>query len=255
MTAPIWLLGCGNMGGALLGRWLAEDMGPVAVIDPAAKGMPAAVSVSAEPPQGRPDVLVLAVKPQVWRAAASPLASVVGPMTLVVSVMAGVTTADLASVFPHSAIVRAMPNTPASIGQGATALFTSAGDLAEGAAEALFGPAGTTVWLTDETDFDAVTAVSGSGPAYVFAFIEALAAAGVAAGLEAGLASRLARATVTGAAALAVADSAPASELRARVTSPGGTTAAGLAVLTPGLSPLLIDTVAAASARSKALAG
>lgn len=248
MTSPIWLLGCGNMGGALLSRWQAEDMGPVAVIDPATGG--------AVPPEGRPDVLVLAVKPQVWREAVMPLADRVGPLTLVVSVMAGVTTADLASVFAGSAIVRAMPNTPAAIGMGATALFTGAGDLAEGAAEALFGPAGTTLWLTDEGDFDAVTAVSGSGPAYVFAFIEALAAAGEAAGLEAGLAARLARATVTGAAALAAADAAvTAEELRRRVTSPGGTTAAGLAVLMLGLWPLLTDTVAAAAARSKGLSG
>jgi pyrroline-5-carboxylate reductase len=234
------------MGGALLGRWQAEDMGPVAVIDPAL-GSPL-------PPDGRPDVLVLAVKPQVWREAVVPLLDRVGPLTLVVSVMAGVTTADLASVFADSPIVRAMPNTPAAIGMGATALFTAAGDLAEGAAEALFGPAGTTLWLTDEGDFNAVTAVSGSGPAYVFAFIEALAAAGEAAGLEAGLAARLARATVTGAAALAAADAAvSAEELRRRVTSPGGTTAAGLAVLVPGLWPLATETVAAAAARSRAL--
>lgn len=247
MTAPIWLLGCGNMGGALLGRWVAEDMGPVAVIDPAVPGADV-------PPQGRPDVLVLAVKPQAWRAAAAPLVGRIGPMTLVVSVMAGVGTADLAEVFPGSAIIRAMPNTPAGIGAGVTALFTAAGDLAEGAAEALFSAAGTTVWLTDEGDFDAVTAVSGSGPAYVFAFIEALASAGVAAGLEAGLAARLARATVTGAAALAAADgTVSAADLRARVTSPGGTTAAGLQVLLPGLVPLVADTVKAAAARSRQL--
>ena len=235
------------MGGALLGRWRAEDMGPVAVIDPALPG-------SDVLPDGRPDVLVLAVKPQVWREAVAPLANSMGPMTLVVSVMAGVTTADLATVFSGSAIIRAMPNTPAGIGAGVTALFTTAGDLAEGAAEALFSAVGTTVWLSDEGDFDAVTAVSGSGPAYVFAFIEALAAAGEAAGLEAGLASRLARATVTGAAALAAADaSISAAEFRRRVTSPGGTTAAGLAVLVPGLAPLVVDTVAAAAARSRAL--
>jgi pyrroline-5-carboxylate reductase len=253
VTAPIWLLGCGNMGGALLGRWLAEDMGPVAVIDPAPRALPDGVSASAQPPEGRPDVLVLAVKPQVWREAVLPLISKTGPLTLVVSVMAGVTTADIASVFPGAAIIRAMPNTPAAIGQGVTALFTRAGDLAEGAAEALFSAAGATVWLENEADFDAVTAVSGSGPAYVFAFIEALAAAGAAAGLEPGLAARLARATVTGAAALAATDPAPAATLRERVTSPGGTTAAGLAVLQPGLVPIVEATVAAAAARSRQL--
>ena len=253
MRAPIWLLGCGNMGGALLVRWLAEGMGPVAVIDPAPRALPEGVAAAAEPPQGRPDVLVLAVKPQVWRAAAAPLADRIGPLTLVFSVMAGVTTADIAAVFPGSAIIRAMPNTPAAIGQGVTALFTTAGDLAEGAAEALFSAAGTTVWLENESDFDAVTAISGSGPAYVFAFIEALAAAGEAAGLEPELAERLARATVTGAAALAAGDAAPAATLRERVTSPGGTTAAGLAVLTPGLKPLVAATVTAAAARSREL--
>lgn len=253
MSAPIWLLGCGNMGGALLGRWLAEDMGPVAVIDPAPRALPAGVSASPHPPEGRPDVLVLAVKPQVWREAALPLVAKTGPLTLVVSVMAGVTTADIASVFPGAAIIRAMPNTPAAIGQGVTALYTMSGDLAEGAAEALFSAAGATVWLDNESDFDAVTAVSGSGPAYVFAFIEALAAAAAAAGLEPGLAARLARATVTGAAALAASDATPADVLRQRVTSPGGTTAAGLAMLQPGLTPLLEATVKAAAARSREL--
>ena len=253
VTTPIWLLGCGNMGGALLGRWVAEGLGPVAVIDPAPRELPEGVPASAAPPDGCPDVLVLAVKPQVWRAAAAPLAARIGPLTLVVTVMAGVAIADIASVFPGAAIIRAMPNTPAAIGQGVTGLFTTAGDLAEGAAEALFSPAGSTVWLDKETDFDALTGVSGSGPAYVFAFIEALAAAAAAAGLEKGLAERLARATVTGAAALAATDSAPAAVLRQRVTSPGGTTAAGLAILQPGLESLLTATVAAAAARSRAL--
>lgn len=253
VPAPVWLLGCGNMGGALLARWLAEGMGPVAVIDPQSRALPPGAVASATPPEGSPDVLVLAVKPQAWRAAVAPLLDRVGPLTLVVSVMAGVTTDELAALFPRSPLVRAMPNTPAAIGQGVTGLYTSAGDIAQGAAEALFGPAGATVWLDAETDFDALTAVSGSGPAYVFAFIEALAAAGVAAGLDPVLAMRLARGTVTGAAALAAVDPAPAGTLRERVTSPGGTTAAGLAVLQPGLAPLLAETVAAAAARSRTL--
>jgi pyrroline-5-carboxylate reductase len=252
VSAPIWLLGCGNMGGALLRRWLAEDMGPVAVIDPAPGSLPEGVVASAVPPAGKPDLIVLAVKPQVWREAAAPLAAVAGPLTVIVSVMAGVPMADIAALFPRSPIIRAMPNTPSAIGQGVTALFTTAGDLAEGAAEALFSPAGSTVWLSDEAQFDAVTAVSGSGPAYVYAFIEALAAAGAAAGLDPALAERLARATVTGAAALAAAEATtPAKLLRERVTSPNGTTAAGLAVLQPGLAPLVEATVAAAAARSR----
>ncbi len=251
----LWLLGCGNMGGALLARWLEEGLGPIRVIDPALAAAPEGTALGL-PEAGAPDILVLAVKPQVWRQAAGPLAERIGMATLVVSIMAGVTIADLASVFGRSAIIRAMPNTPAAIGKGVTGLFTNGNSMAEAAAEAVFSPAGATVWLEAESDFDALTAVSGSGPAYVFGFIEALAAAGEAAGLAPGLAARLARATVTGAAALAAADAAtPAEELRQRVTSPGGTTAAGLAVLMPGLVPLVTDTVAAAAARSKALGG
>ena len=112
MTAPIWLLGCGNMGGALLRRWLTEDMGPVAVIDPSPAALPEGVTALPVPPAGRPDLIVLAVKPQVWREAAAPLAAIAGPLTLIVSVMAGVPIADIASVFPASRIIRAMPNTP-----------------------------------------------------------------------------------------------------------------------------------------------
>jgi pyrroline-5-carboxylate reductase len=253
--APIWLIGCGNMGGALLRRWLAEGLGPVTVIDPAARDVPDGVTVLQRPPaEGKPDIVVLAVKPQAWAQAVLPLAGRLGPMTLVISVMAGVRTDDLARLFPGAGVVRAMPNTPAAVGQGATALFTRDGDIVQGAAEALFQPVGQTIWLTDETQFDAVTAVSGSGPAYVFHFIEALAAAGAAAGLDPVLAMRLSRQTVIGAAALAAQDGATSAELlRQRVTSPGGTTAAGLSVLMPALPPLLEQVIAAAAARSREL--
>ena len=167
--------------------------------------------------------------------------------------MAGVTLAALADRFPGAAVARAMPNTPAAVGHGITGLFSTDATTAERRwLEALFGHAGATVWLDVEADFDAVTAVSGSGPAYVFAFIEALAAGGEAAGLAPALALRLATATMTGASALA-ADGAPPADLRAAVTSPNGTTAAGLAVLQPRLGPLLRETVAAAAARSREL--
>lgn len=253
VAAPIWLIGCGNMGGALLRRWLDEGLGPVAVIDPAARSLPEGVTALQRPPaQGKPDIVVLAVKPQAWHQAVLPLAGRLGPLTLVISVMAGVRTDDLARLFPGAGIVRAMPNTPAAVGQGVTALFTRDGDLVQGAAEALFQPVGSTVWLTDEAQFDAVTALSGSGPAYVFHMIEALAAAGASAGLEPGMAMALARQTVIGAAALAVHDrTASAADLRERVTSPGGTTAAGLSVLMPALMPLLEQVIAAAAARSR----
>ncbi len=252
-SGGLWLLGCGNIGGALLGRWVDAGIGPLHVIDPALPDLPDGVRGSAVAPEGPPDVLVLAVKPQIWREAVAGLADGIGPTTLVISVMAGVKIADLAAVFPRSAIVRAMPNTPAALGQGVTGLFTSGNSMAEAAAEAVFSPAGATVWLKQESDFDVLTGLSGSGPAYVFAFIEALAAAGVSAGLDVELAERLARATVIGAAALAAVDATPAAVLRGKVTSPGGTTAAGLAVLMPGLTPLLADTVAAAAARSRQL--
>lgn len=253
--SPIWLIGCGNMGGALLRRWLEEGLGPVTVIDPAARGLPPGIEALPRPPAtGKPDIVVLAVKPQAWHQAVLPLAGRLGPLTLVISVMAGVSTADLARLFPGAGIVRAMPNTPAAVGQGATALFTPDGDLVQGAAEALFQPVGKTIWLSDEAQFDAVTAVSGSGPAYVFHMIEALAAAGEAAGLDPAMAILLARQTLIGAAALAAQDgTTPAATLRERVTSPGGTTAAGLSVLMPALTPLLTEVVAAAAARSREL--
>ncbi|WP_164158369.1 pyrroline-5-carboxylate reductase family protein, partial [Sandarakinorhabdus rubra] len=209
---------CGNMGGALLRRWQAEGLGPVTVIDPAARALPPGVVALPRPPEtGKPDIVVLAVKPQVWASAVLPLAGRLGPMTLVISVMAGISTTDLARLFPGAGIVRAMPNTPAMVGQGMTALFTKDGDLVQGAAEALFQPVGQTLWLTDEAQFDTVTAISGSGPAYVFHFIEALAAAGAANGLDPAMAMRLARQTVIGAAALAAHDGASsAATLRER---------------------------------------
>ncbi|MGI4879926.1 MAG: pyrroline-5-carboxylate reductase family protein, partial [Janthinobacterium lividum] len=177
-----------------------------------------------------------------------------GPGTLIVSVMAGITIAALRRRWPDARLARAMPNTPASLGRGVTGLFLEAADVDDRARlDALFAAAGATVWLDHESDFDALTAVSGSGPGYVFAFIEALAAAGEAAGLSTEVAANLARATVTGAAALADADDRSPAELRTAVTSPNGTTAAGLAVLTPVLGGLMRDTVAAAQLRSREL--
>ena len=240
----LWLIGAGNMGGALLGRWRAAGIDPIVGDPRLGLHLPAT---------GTPETVVLAVKPQVWQAATALLGERVGAGSLVVSVMAGVTIAALADRFPGATVARAMPNTPAGVGKGITGLFSAtASDAQRARLAALFAAAGATVWLNAEADFDALTAVSGSGPAYVFAFIEALAAAGAAAGLAPVLALRLATATVAGASALAEGG-APPGELRAAVTSPHGTTAAGLAVLLPGLTPLLRDTVAAAAARSREL--
>lgn len=245
----VWLLGCGNMGGALLRRWVAAGLTQVAVIDPAPRALPEGVTASATVPEGVPDVLVVAVKPQMLGSAAAPVVARLGPDTLVVSIVAGVGTAALAALFEGRRVVRTMPNTPASAGQGVTALF---GPRDDGVA-ALFDAVGTTVWLDDEAQFDAVTAVSGSGPAYVFAMIEAMAAAGAAAGLPQALADEFALRTVAGAGHLAALGEASPAALRASVTSPGGTTAAGLAVLQPALGALMQATVAAAARRSREL--
>ena len=251
----LWLLGAGNMGGALLGRWHAAALAQISVIDPNPRALPDGVDASPAPPPGDgPDVLVLAVKPQLFAAATEGLAARLRPDTLVVSIMAGVTCAGIAAKLGTRPIVRTMPNTPARLGQGVTALFAANANAAQAArAEALMAAAGATVWLDSEAQFDAVTGLSGSGPAYVFAFIEALTEAGVANGLSPALAASLARATVTGAAALAAEPGADPSALRIAVTSPGGTTAAGLAVLSGRLCPLLTETVAAATARSREL--
>ena len=247
----VWLLGCGNMGGALLHRWIAGGLADVAVIDPNPRALPDCIAASSEPPGGDgPDILVVAVKPQMLAEAAAPIVARLKPGTLVVSIMAGIGAGAVSTAFGGRAVVRTMPNTPARIGEGVTALF---GDRGRADAEALMAAVGTCVWLDDEAQFDAVTAVSGSGPAYVFAFIEALAAAGRAAGLPDALADELALRTVSGAGALAALGDETPGDLRVAVTSPGGTTAAGLAMLVPGLGPLVAETVAAAARRSREL--
>jgi pyrroline-5-carboxylate reductase len=205
-----------------------------------------------------PGLVVIAVKPQMINDALSRVAAYGGGGSVFLSVAAGTTIAALERALgPGTPVVRAMPNTPAAIRQGITAIVANAaGASAMVLAEALMGAVGQVVRLGDEGQIDAVTAVSGSGPAYVFAMIEALAAAGVAEGLAPDLALRLARATVAGAGALAVADGGDPAALRRDVTSPQGTTAAALEVLMDagnGLAPLLRRAVAAAAARSRAL--
>lgn len=253
------LVGCGRMGGAMLKGWLKRGLEPgaVTVIDPkpAPEWQDKGLRINAPLPAS-PAVLVLAVKPQM-------LAEALGEMpklteTLVVSVAAGTTIATYETAFPGSPVVRVMPNTPAAIGQGISAMIgnAAAGPADLDLAEALMAAVGRVVRLDSEGQMDAVTGLSGSGPAYVFHLIEAMAAAGQAQGLPAALSLELARATVAGAGALAVdADEDPA-VLRANVTSPGGTTAAGLKVLmdpATGLPPLMARTVAAATERGREL--
>lgn len=261
------LLGCGKMGSAMLEGWLAGGLPPgaVTVLDPApAPRLEALASeglrLNAPLPE-RPAVLVLAVKPQMMEAALPGVASLGGGATLVLSIAAGTPIARFERAFgPATPVVRAMPNTPAAIGRGITAIVgnAAAGAAALDRAEALLAAVGEVVRLGDEAEIDAVTAVSGSGPAYVFLLIEAMAAAGAAEGLDPALALRLARATVTGAAALATASDEPPDVLRRNVTSPGGTTAAALEVLTAepgGLPDLMRQAVAAAAERGRTLAG
>lgn len=253
------LIGCGRMGGALLDGWLKSGLQPgaVLVLDPNPRtGLAATgVSVNGELPAD-PAVLVIAVKPQMVADVLPRLS--VGAGTLVVSVAAGVTMAAYEKAFPDAPIVRAMPNTPAAIGQGITAIVGNdrAGEAELALAQALMSAVGRTVRLQAEGQMDAVTALSGSGPAYVFHMIEAMAAAGEAEGLSPELALELARATVAGAGALAVTEDEDPAVLRENVTSPGGTTAAGLRELMDpetGLPPLMRRTIAAAAARGREL--
>jgi len=264
------LAGVGKMGGAMLEGWLAGGLAPAGVrlIEPSPSAAIQALARrraialnaatgAAEPPE----VLVLAVKPQMLDAAAPQLAALAGPDTLVISIIAGKTIADLAARFGSArAFVRAMPNTPAAIGRGATGAAASAEvtERQRRTAETLLGAVGAFHWLASESLVDVVTALSGSGPAYVFALTEAMAAAGARLGLPADLAMNLARATVEGAGELMFRqpDISPA-QLRENVTSPGGTTAAALAVLQApdGLAALMARAVEAAHRRAGELSG
>src|SRR5437879_1984641 len=259
----IALAGAGKMGGAMLAGWLAGglDANRVVVVEPfpsddikalAAKGVRLNPKDSATA-----DTLVVAVKPQMFREAGPALKKLVGPNTLVVSIMAGTTIAALEEVC-GGMVVRAMPNTPAAIGRGITVAVAAKNVSAaqRATADALLRATGAVEWVDDESLMDAVTAVSGSGPAYVFLLAEELARAGVAAGLPAELAARLARETVAGSGELLHRSELPSATLRQNVTSPGGTTAAALEVLMSkdGMQPLMIRAIAAATKRSKELA-
>ncbi len=256
------LVGCGKMGSALLSGWLARGLraGAVHVVDPAPSDWlrGSGVALDGELPKA-PVIVLIAVKPQMMQDALPRVATFGGGNTLVLSVAAGTPMSAYESAFGvGTPVIRAMPNTPAAIGRGITALVGNAAADAKAMAlaEELLSAVGQTVRLDDEAQMDAVTALSGSGPAYVFHLIEAMAEAGVAEGLSKGLALHLARATVAGAGALAEASEEAPSQLRVNVTSPGGTTAAALAVLMDGehgFPALLKKAVAAAAARSREL--
>lgn len=262
-TDGLVLLGCGKMGSAMLAGWLARGLpsSSVWVIDPNPSDWVKAqdVHINADLP-ACPAIVLVAVKPQMMGDALPTLAAMGDGGTLFISVAAGTPIAAFeATLGAKTPIVRAMPNTPAAIGQGITAIVGNAHAGASGLdeAETLLSAIGSVVRLTDEGQIDAVTGVSGSGPAYVFHMIETLAAAGVAQGLPAEMAMQLAKATVAGAGALALQSDETPSQLRVNVTSPNGTTQAALEVLmdeTDGFPALLTRAVKAAADRSRELA-
>ena len=253
------------MGGAMLTGWLAQGLDPtrVAVIEPQPSPEISALTtkgIRLNPSAGdigKVDTLVVAVKPQSFREAGAALKPFVGASTLAVSIMAGTTIATIGQVC-GGVVVRAMPNTPAAIGRGITVAVAARNVSAvqRATADALLRATGSVEWIDDESLMDAVTAVSGSGPAYIFLLAEELARAGVEAGLPEELATRLARETVAGSGELLHRSELASATLRQNVTSPGGTTAAALDVLMAkdGLQPLMIRAIAAATKRSKDLA-
>jgi pyrroline-5-carboxylate reductase len=266
ITGTLVLAGAGKMGSAMLDGWVARGLDPAKVVVIEPQPSLQVVRYGSQGLRLNPkraglvaDAIIVAVKPQVAAEVVPELASLVGPRTVVVSIMAGRPLAFLESTLPPAtAIVRTMPNTPAAIGRGITVAVGNkhvTPDQKE-LADQLLAATGAVEWITDERHMDAVTAVSGSGPAYVFLLAEALTHAGVAAGLPEALAEKLARLTVAGSGELLNTMPEDAAILRQNVTSPGGTTAAALAVLmaADGLEPLMTRAVAAATKRSRELA-
>ena len=268
------LLGCGKMGGALLRGWLDQGIAggagmPVAVIEPHADSMrgfagrPGLTHVTAAaqlPASLSPEVVLLAVKPQMMDGALASLSRISDAKLLYLSIAAGKSLAYFAQHLGAAAsVVRSMPNTPASVGRGATVAVANhhVAPAQRLLADRLLKTVGEVHWVEDEGLLDAVTAVSGGGPAYVFLLIEVLAQAGIDAGLPPDLAMRLARTTVAGSGELARLSDEPASVLRQNVTSPGGTTLEALKILMApdGLQSLLTRAIAAATRRSRELAG
>ena len=267
LSKTILLAGAGKMGGAMLDAWVALGLSPanVVVLEPQPSPDIAALTergVRLNPPRdsvGDIAAAVLAVKPQIAPEVLTALAPFVAGATVVLSIMAGRTLRFLADNLPGAALVRAMPNTPAAIGRAITVAIANPRVSPEQRAlvDALLSAVGAVEWITDEALMDAVTALSGSGPAYVFLLAESMARAGTAAGLPPTLAATLARATVAGAGELLNRSLLDPATLRQNVTSPGGTTAAALEVLMAqdGLERLMTAAVAAATKRSRDLAG
>ena len=271
LSGSLVLVGAGKMGSAMLDGWLARGLAPkrIIVIEPqptkavkalARRGLTLNPKPGPKPKAEAAAAIVIAIKPQTALEAVPALGLHVGKSTLVLSIMAGRTIGFLEKALPGgTAIVRAMPNTPAAIGRGISVAVANAKVSARQRklASDLLAAIGKVEWAGDEGLMDAVTALSGSGPAYVFLLAEAMTQAGVAAGLPADLAARLARETVAGSGELLHRSPLDAATLRQNVTSPGGTTAAALAVLMGpgGFDELLTRAIAAATRRSRELAG
>lgn len=267
VEGQLLLLGCGRMGGALLSRWLDEGLpcDEVIAVEPnaaafeafAARGVTRCDSLADLPAGFTPKIIVLAVKPQMMAEATGELRSFGASGAVFLSVAAGKTMSSLEALLGDVAVVRAMPNTPALVGRGMAVLVANARASARQRAdcEALLAAVGDAAWADSDGQLDAVTGVSGSGPAYVFYMVECMARAGVEAGLPEALAMRIARSTVAGAGELLHQSGDSAGQLRQNVTSPGGTTQAALEVLMAddGLAPLMEKAIAAAAARSREL--
>lgn len=254
------------MGGALLKGWLKQGVKSIAVVEPKpsadlrklARAKKVALFAVPSAVKGDPTVCIVAIKPQVLKGEAEALAGFAQSGALMISIAAGTSVAALARSWgPKARIIRAMPNTPGAIGEGITGLYAARGTTAadKKRAVSLLSALGETVWVAKEDLIDSVTAVSGSGPAYLFLMAEALSEAGMEEGLPRAQAEKFARATVAGAGALLAADKSPASALREAVTSPGGTTAAALSVLMAddGLISLIKRAVRAARKRAEEL--
>jgi pyrroline-5-carboxylate reductase len=265
MITPILMLGAGNMGGAMVEGWLkaqAFAATDLMIVDPkpgaaALKAEAAGAALNPTSDQlAKARTVVVGVKPQVWREAARQYAAALAAEAVIVSVVAGVASRDLAEAFGGRTVARVIPTTAVAINRGTASVYADAPE-ARARGHELFDPLGKVVDLVEEGQMHAATALSGSGPAYLYAFIESLEAAGAAAGLPPADASELARATITGAAALLAESGEEPAELRRRVTSPAGTTEAALNVLLGehGLPPLLREAVAHAMRRSKELGG
>ncbi len=262
---PILMLGAGRMGGALIEGWRAAgafSASDLIIREPYANptldaaGAAGAVVNPPDAELARAKTVLLAVKPQVWRQVAGEVSAHLAPDAVIVSIAAGVRATDISEAFGGRAVARIMPTTAVAVCQGTASIYAADVE-AKARAHALFAPVGTVVDIADEELMHAATGVSGSAPAYLYAFVEALEAAGAAAGLPPADSARLARSTIAGAAALMARSGEEPAELRKQVTSPGGTTQAALDVLlgANGFPELLREAVAAAARRAKELGG